>query len=138
MSPHTHTKDRDMVSCRAAPLLSRSLLFLFANKYSCGSQGGKLDLQPAPCLLSWSWQSHSKHMVKLNKYLLNWIILVVREMNSVELQKPHWLGGMFIFNQFRTLGTGNMMDKNWPQQSLVMYFPHCFSPLCLQPHTQIL
>ena len=59
-------------------------------------------------------------------------------MNSVELQKPHWLGGMFIFNQFRTLGTGNMMGKNWPQQSLVMYFPHCLSPLYLQPHTQIL
>ena len=59
-------------------------------------------------------------------------------MNSVELQKPHWLGGMFIFNQIRTLGTGNTMDKNWPQQPLVMYFSHCLSRLYLQPHTQIL
>lgn len=59
-------------------------------------------------------------------------------MNSVELQKPHWLGGMFIFNQIRTLGTGNRMDKNWPQQPLVMYFSHCLSRLYLQPHTQIL
>lgn len=109
------------------PLLLRSFLFHFA-KYSCGSQREKLGLLPAfISAFSWSWHCHSKHMVKLNKYLLNWVLLVVGERNSVELQKPHWSGAMFAFNQFRALGTRNVMNINWPQQSLVMDFPYWLS-----------
>lgn len=35
---------------------------------------------------------------------------------------------LLVLNQFRPLGTRNIMDKNWPQKFFIRYFPHVFTP----------